>query len=58
MTSDQRLTELARILAAGLLRLRQKEYDRCDSHLEKNSLDFPPARRVHATTGRRRKVAR
>jgi len=58
MTSDERLTELARILAAGLLRLRQKESDRCDRHLQKNSLDFSPARSVHATTGKRRKVAR
>ena len=58
MTSDERLTELAGILATGLLRLRQKESDRHDSHLEKVRLDFPLDRSVHATTGKRRKVAR
>ena len=58
MTSDERLTELARILATGLLRLRRRENHRRDSDVEKNSLDFSPARSVHATTGKRRKVAR
>jgi len=58
MTSDERLTELARILAAGLLRLRWRESEKHVSHLEKNSLDFSADRSVHATTRKRRKVAR
>ena len=58
MTPEERLDEVARILAAGLVRLRQKGSRSEPSHLEKNSLDFSPARSVHATTGKRRKVAR
>jgi hypothetical protein len=58
MTADQRLTEMGTILAAGLLRLRRQQSDKHVSHLEKKGLDFSPARSVHATTGKRRKVAR
>ena len=58
MSAAQRLDEIAEILATGLLRLRQKESDRHDSHLEKVRLDFPLDRSVHATTGKRRRVAR
>ena len=58
MTAGQRLDELARILAVGLLRLRRRESQKHSSHLEKNSLDFPPGRSVHATTPKRRRVAR
>jgi hypothetical protein len=45
-------------LAAGILRLRRRESEKHVSHLEKNSLDFSPDRSVHATIGKRRKVAR
>ena len=58
MIADERLTEVAEILATGLMRLRQRRHLSDHSHLEKNSLDFPPDRSVHATTGKRRKVAR
>ena len=57
MTPEERLDEVARILAAGLVRLRHQESRSDRRRLEKNSLDFSPARSVHATTGKRRKVA-
>ena len=57
MTSDERLTELARILAAGLLRLHRQSISN-SSLLRDFRLDFSANRSVHATTGKRRKVAR
>ena len=50
MTADERLNEVAQILAAGLLRLRSANIARSPK-LEKNSLDFSPDRSVHATHG-------
>ena len=58
MTADERLTEVAQILARGLLRLRRRETQRHCSHLERNSLDFSPDRSVHATARQRRTVRR
>jgi hypothetical protein len=58
MTADERLSEAAQILAAGLIRLRQRHFPNDHSSLEKNSLDFLPDRGVHATARQRRKVAR
>jgi hypothetical protein len=58
MTADKRLSEVAQILAAGLMRLRHQGSRSEPSRLEKNSLDFSPARSLHATTAKRRKVAR
>jgi hypothetical protein len=58
MTADERLTEVAQILAAGLLRLRGKESEKHVSHLEKKRLDFSPDRSVHATARKRRGVQR
>jgi hypothetical protein len=58
MTADERLTELAQILAAGLLRLRQCQYQNDCSRLEKNSLDFSPDRSGHATARQRRQIGR
>jgi hypothetical protein len=57
MTAAERLDEIARLLAAGLLRLRRREaaYQR---GLEKNSLDFSPGRSVHATARQRRAARR
>jgi hypothetical protein len=57
MTADERLEEVARLLAAGLLRLRRREaaYQR---GLERNGLDFSPERSVHASARRRREVRR
>jgi hypothetical protein len=59
MSAEERLTEVAQILAAGLVRLRRKreyQYDR--STLEKNTLDFSQARSGHATARQGREVAR
>ena len=58
MTADERLTEIAQICAAGLLRLRGREAEKHVSHLEKNGLDFSPDRSVHATARQRRQVRR
>jgi len=58
MTADGRLADVAQILAAGLVRLRQRECRNDCSRLEKNSLDFSPDRSVHATARRRREVRR
>jgi hypothetical protein len=58
MTADQRLTQVAQILAAGLMRLRQRGSRRDHNRLEKNGLDFSPGRSVHATARQRRGVRR
>jgi hypothetical protein len=58
MTTDERLNEVAQILAAGLLRLRQGQFPNDRSRLEKNSLDFSPERSVHVTARQRREVRR
>jgi hypothetical protein len=58
MSADQRLSELAQICAAGILRLRRRESEKDISHLEKNGLDFPPRRSGHATARQRREVRR
>jgi hypothetical protein len=58
MTADERLTEVAQILAAGLVRLRRQESEKHISHLEKKRLDFSPERSVHATAPQRRQVRR
>jgi hypothetical protein len=58
MTADERLSELGQILAAGLVRLRQRQHLNDYSRLEKNSLDFSPDRSVHATARQRREVRR
>jgi hypothetical protein len=58
MTPDERLDEVAQILAAGLLRLRRQESEKHVSHLETKRLDFSPDRSVHATAGERRGVRR
>jgi hypothetical protein len=53
MTADERLSEVAQILAAGLLRLRREESETHVGHLEKKRLDFSPDRSVHAARQRR-----
>ena len=58
MTADERLSEVAQILAAGLLRLRRQESEKHVSHLEKKRVDFVPDRSVHATARQRRQVRR
>jgi hypothetical protein len=58
MTAEQRLEEVARILAAGLVRLRQPEHLNDRSRLEKKRLDFSPDRSVHATARQQRGARR
>jgi hypothetical protein len=58
MSAEQRLTELSQILAAGFLRLRRSRFPKHSSSSERNGLDFPPERSVHATARQRRKVGR
>jgi hypothetical protein len=58
MTPEERLTEVAQILAAGLLRLHRQESEKHVSHFEKKRLDFSPDRSVHATARQGRKVRR
>jgi hypothetical protein len=58
MSTDERLTEVAQILAAGLVRLRHGRLLSDHSTLEKNNLDFSPDRSVHATARRRRQARR
>jgi hypothetical protein len=56
MTPAERLEELAAILAAGFVRLRRQQQS--EPRLsEKDNLDFPARRSVHATTRKRRRVA-
>jgi hypothetical protein len=55
MTADQRLNEVAQILAAGLVRLRQRECLNDYRGLQENSLDFSPDRSVHASPKTRRR---
>jgi hypothetical protein len=58
MTAEERLTEVAEILAVGLLRLRQYQNQSRCSTLEKNSLDLSPDRSGHATARQRREPRR
>ena len=58
MTAEERLTEVARILAAGLVRLRRRQHLNDRNRLEKNDLDFSPDRSGHATARKRRRVRR
>ena len=58
MTADERLTEVAQILSAGLVRLRQRHFLNYNNNLEKNSLDFSPHRSGHATARQQREVRR
>jgi hypothetical protein len=58
MSAEERLSELARVLAAGLVRLREKEKSSSCEDLRDYRLDFPPGRSVHADTRGRRKFRR
>ena len=55
MTADERLNELAQILAAGLIRLRRRESMSAAARGDFR-LDFSPERSVHATARQRRQV--
>jgi hypothetical protein len=56
MTADERLTEVAEILAVGFMRLRRRESSAAVSRDFR--LDFSPDRGVHATAPKRRGVRR
>jgi hypothetical protein len=55
MTGDERLAELAELLAAGLVRLFLKKSSPLSDDARESSLDLSPARRGHAHR-RERKV--
>jgi hypothetical protein len=55
MTAEERLTEVAQILAAGLIRLRRRQAISAAGSRDFR-LDFSPERSVHATAPRRRQV--
>jgi hypothetical protein len=55
LTAEERLDELAAILAAGLVRLRSRKRERKPSNfstLRDNSLDFKSSKSVHAGVAR------
>lgn len=58
MTAAERLDEVARLLAVGLLRLRRLEPAMYQRNPEKKGLDFSPGRSVHATARQRREARR
>ena len=57
MTAQERLTEVARILAAGLLRLPRRG-STSPAVSGDFRLDFSPERSLHATARQRRKAQR
>lgn len=57
MSAEERLTELAQLLAAGLFRLLRQQPSETRL-IEKNGVDFSPERSVHATARQRRQVRR
>jgi hypothetical protein len=57
MSAEERLTELAQILAAGLIRLRRRQSISAPGSRDFR-LDFSPERSVHATARQRREVRR
>jgi hypothetical protein len=57
MTAEERLTELAQILAAGLIRLRRRQSISAAGSRDLR-LDFSPERSVHAAARQRRQVRR
>jgi hypothetical protein len=57
MTAEERLTEVAQILAAGFMRLRRRQ-SISSAVCRDFRLDFSPERSVHATARQRRNVRR
>jgi hypothetical protein len=58
MTADERLTEVAQILAAGLMRLRRRQATSPGGGSGDFRLDLSPGRSMHATARQRRKAHR
>jgi len=53
MELDRKLAELAEILAAGLMRLRERKSSALFGNGGESCLDFSPHQRGHAPTGER-----
>ena len=56
MSSEERLAEIARILARGLIRLRARQSSQQSGDSGDSCLDFTATPRRHAETLRRRKA--
>ena len=54
MTSDERLSELGKILARGLIRLHAREASPLSADDRDSFVDLPPHRSRHANPSRRR----
>ena len=54
MTATERLAEVTRLLALGLVRLRARQSTQVSELTRESSLHFPPARSGHAKHPRRR----
>ena len=54
MTPQERRSELTRILALGLIRLRARQSSELSADLGESSLHFPPDRSGHAKPADRR----
>lgn len=52
MSADERLDEIAAILAAGFIRLKAKQSSRLSAAREKSSVDFPPDQSSHDAANR------
>jgi len=58
MTVEERLDEIAELLAAGILRAHRRQKENPSRHLEKVRVDFSPRRRGHVVpSGQRRRKA-
>jgi hypothetical protein len=54
MTPAERLDELARILAAGLIRMKASKSSSLSADAGESSVDFSPPKSGHATARKRR----
>jgi hypothetical protein len=57
MSTDERLDEIAALLAAGLMRLRARKSSPLSRHDGESSLDFSADQRGHASTKGRQEHA-
>lgn len=54
MSADERLAEVAELLAAGVIRLRSKKSSPLSADERESSLDFSPDQRGHARARERK----
>jgi hypothetical protein len=54
MSAKERLAEVSRILALGLIRLRARQSTQLSAHVVESCLHFPPDQSGHAKPKRRR----